>query len=111
MTSPAATAPPPAAWAYSPPASVSSPARKAALADLAAAQGHAEALALRLEYFAGLLRGGRADLDGPPLTADLLAALRRIDEARSLVEREWDRLPDEAREAVPPPSALEGADW
>jgi hypothetical protein len=84
---------------------------KAALAELGAARGQAEALAQKLEYFALLLRGGQADLDGPALTADVLAALRRIDESRSLAEREWDRLPEEEQEAVPAPSALEEPHW
>lgn len=90
---------------------------RAAMGELGAALGHAQALAGVLEYFAGQLRGGRADLDGPPLTAcpsasAVLSALRRIDEARSHAEREWDRLPDGAREALPSPEALDdGAGW
>ena len=84
---------------------------RAALEGLADATRDARALADVMAFFAGQLRGAPADLDGPPLTdlptrSAVLAALRRIDQARSRLEREWQRLSEDEREALPSPDAL-----
>ena len=68
-------------------------------------------LAEVMGFFVGQLLGEGADLDGPPLTdlptrSGVLAAPRRIDQARSRLEREWHRLSDDDREALPSPDAL-----
>ena len=63
---------------------------------------------------AGLLTAGQlapADLDGPELTSlptrsGVLGMLRRIDDARGRLEREWERLSDDEREGLPPPDAV-----
>jgi len=77
---------------------------RAAVEELADALREARALAEVLSFFAGQLLGEAPDLDGPELTAlptrsGVLAALRRIDQARSRLEREWERLSDGEREA------------
>src|SRR5262249_11112685 len=84
---------------------------RAAVEELAGALRDARCMAEVMGFFVGQLRGGPPDLDGPPLTdlptrSDVLAALRRIDQARSRLDREWERLSGEEREALPPPEAL-----
>ena len=84
---------------------------RAALEKLAGALRDARGLAEVMGFFAGQLLGEPADLDGSPVTdlptrSDVLAALRRIDHARSRLEREWERLSDGEREALPSPDAL-----
>ena len=71
----------------------------------------ARALADVMAFFAGQLRGGPADLDGPPLTdlptrSGVLAALRRLPGARSRLEREWEKLSDDERGSLLSPDAL-----
>jgi hypothetical protein len=72
----------------------------------------ARGLAEVLGFFAGQLLGGPYDLDGPPLDrptrSGVLAALRRIDGARSGLERQGQRLSGDEREALPSPDALRG---
>jgi hypothetical protein len=63
----------------------------------------AQALAEALDGFAGVLRGGRPDPDGPPLEAlpsswRVKRVLERRAETEDEVEEEWSRLPGEARE-------------
>ena len=84
---------------------------RAAMEELAQALGDARGLAEVMGFYVGQLLGVPPDLDGPPLTdlptrSDVLAALRRIDGARSRLEREWQRLSSEEREALPSPDAL-----
>ena len=84
---------------------------RAALQTLALALREGRAMAEVMVFFAGQLRGDPPDLDGPPVTAlplpsAVLSALRNIDRARSDVDREWERLSDEAREALPSPDSL-----
>jgi len=57
------------------------------------------------------IQGFGAPLDGPPLTdlptrSDVLAALRRLAGARSRLEREWERLSADEREALPSPDVV-----
>ena len=84
---------------------------RAALEELAGALRDARGLAEVMGSFAGQLLGGSPDRDGPPVTdlptrSDVLAALRRIDAARSRLEREWQRLSDDQREGLPSPDEL-----
>ena len=84
---------------------------RAALEELAGALRDARRLAEVMGFDVGQLLGEWPDLDGPPLTdlptrSDVLAALRRIDQARSRLEREWHRLSGDEREALPSPDAL-----
>ena len=84
---------------------------RAALEELAAALRDARVLAEVMGFYVGQLLGATPDLDGPPLTdlpsrSAVRAALRRIDQARSRLEREWERLSDGEREALPSPDAL-----
>jgi len=86
---------------------------RAALEELAAALGDARGLAEVMGFFVGQLLGELPDLDGPPLTdlptrSDVLAALRRLAGARSRLDREWERLSGDEREALPSPDALAG---
>jgi hypothetical protein len=83
----------------------------AALERVAEANAEALALAEVLDSFAGLLRGARPDPDGPPLEAlpsgyRVRRLLDRRFEAAGRVEDAWDRLPPEARAAVPSPDDL-----
>jgi hypothetical protein len=88
---------------------------RAAMTELADALREARGAADVMDFFAGQLRGDPPDLDGPELAAlptrsGVLRMLRRIDGARGRLEREWERLGDEARELVPPPCELGGDD-
>jgi hypothetical protein len=83
----------------------------AALDRLAGTIAEARALAEILDCFAQQLRGGLPDPEGPPL--DLFptpARVRRVlecrDRALDAAEREWERLPADAREAMQPPGKL-----
>jgi hypothetical protein len=80
---------------------------QAALDELNASAARARALAELLDYFAGQLRGEPPDPEGPPLEAcptpgQVRRALERRDRAASGVERQWQCLPGELREIVPP---------
>jgi hypothetical protein len=82
-----------------------------ALERLAELNAEALALAELFDYFSGVLRGRRPDPDGPPLEALPSAwrvrhLLERRFEAAGQVEDEWDRLPPEARQALPSPDDL-----
>jgi hypothetical protein len=77
------------------------------------AEINAEALALAdvFDHFAGVLRGSRADPDGPPLEAlpsswRVKRVLERRAETEDEVEEEWSRLPGEVRAATPSPDDL-----
>jgi hypothetical protein len=85
----------------------------AALKRLEEVNQEAQALAEVLDYFAGVLRGGRPDPDGPPLEAlpsswRVKRVLERRAETEDEVEEEWGRLPGEARAAAPSPDDLLG---
>ena len=84
---------------------------RAAMTELADTMREARGAADMMDFFAGQLRGEAPDLDGPELTAlpsrsGVLRMLRRIDDARGRVEREWERLSGEQREALPSPDSL-----
>lgn len=84
----------------------------AAMSELSEAIIDARVLATLLTYFAAQLNGEPQDLDGPsiadyPTSGRVLRALRRLSESRLRVEREWDWLSGEAREALPSPDSLE----
>jgi hypothetical protein len=90
------------------PAVAAPPAYLAALDEWSASVRNAHALAELLDYFAGQLRGARPDLDGPPLEScpspfQVRRALARRDRALLAVEAEWERLPGEWKESLPPP--------
>jgi len=75
---------------------------RAALEELAQALSDARGLAEVMGFYVGQLQGVPPDLDGPPLTdlptrSAVLAALRRIDQARARLEREWERLSEAER--------------
>jgi hypothetical protein len=81
------------------------------MTELADALREARGAADVMDFFAGQLRGDPPDLDGPELTAlptrsAVLRMLRRIDDARGRLEREWERLSDGEREGLPSPDAL-----
>src|SRR5262249_49476447 len=83
---------------------------RAAVTELADALHEARGAADVPDFFAGQLRGDPADLDGPELTAlptrsDVRRMLRRIDDARGRLGREWERLSDDEREGLPSPDA------
>jgi hypothetical protein len=94
-----------------PASTVLPPAYRAALAELEVACLECQALAEVLTYFAGQLRGGWADPDGPPLeTYPTVSRVRRALEGR---DRALDAASDaylalawEAREGLPAPEDL-----
>jgi hypothetical protein len=84
------------------------PAYRAAVDELHDAMRAARALAVLLDYFADQLRGARPDPAGPPIEScpssfQVRQALARRERARLAVEREWERLPAEWKESLPPP--------
>ena len=84
---------------------------RAALEELADALREARGAADVMDFFANQLRDDPADLDGPELTAlpsrsGVLRMLRRIDDARGRLGREWERLSNDEREGLPSPDAL-----
>lgn len=86
---------------------------RAALARLADWLHEGGAMAEVMEFFARQLRGAPMDLDGPQFTAlptpsAVLRALQRIDASRAELDREWDRLSEQAREGLLSPDALGG---
>jgi hypothetical protein len=95
-----------------PPALPSVPAAyRRALEDLAAVCTEARALAELLEYAARLLRGGKADPEGPPLDAvppgsRIVALLARWDRSLDAASRVWDSLPAAVREGLLPPADM-----
>jgi hypothetical protein len=81
---------------------------QAAIFRLASARGHAETLAMLHDYFAEVLRGGKPDPEGPPLSPEVASALRGLDGAREGLRREWEPLSDQDTEGVPDPDLVEG---
>jgi hypothetical protein len=68
-------------------------------------------LAELLDQFAGVLRGKRHGLEGPPVELyptpyRVRRALERVDAALDDALDAWDRLPSELREGLPRPREL-----
>jgi hypothetical protein len=82
-----------------------------ALQDLVENLAQAEAMADRLDYFAGLLRGRPPDAKGPPLEIypslwQVRRALERRSGALDGIRVAWEALPAEAQEGRPSPEDL-----
>jgi hypothetical protein len=82
-----------------------------ALDALADAVRDAAALAEVLDQFAGVLRGKRPGLEGPPVELyptpyRVRQALERVDAALDHALDTWDRLSAELREGLPRPREL-----
>jgi hypothetical protein len=87
-----------------------------ALRDLSEGVAQAEGLARLLDHFAGLLRGGPPDPEGPPLelypsVGQVRRALQRRAGALDAARDAWGALPAEVQDGRPSPEdALDGVE-